>query len=531
MSEKTPTPPPASESAPGARKVWLDTDDDLYGDVLSSSPAGGTESTTLAADPTADPGPAPVPPSPSSVDWPDLDMDDEYAGRPDWQQWRRLQDQADQAARAAQAERAAEAAAAFQSAQAVKATQQAEAARAAQEVQAAKAAAAMQAAAAAKSAAAAQAATAAKTASHPHPPAGTAPPYQAPPSFPTPSRHGKKRRRPGAARPAASTNRATATASKQSTPSRATASPAATPRRAKRARWVPLVVLAVVMGGIGARTVIDQVGSDDRGSSSSSSGRANPEPALGSATKVAPTGATVPSVKDPKTVRLEVLAQNGSVGSVRYGSDAKDTTSQEDITLPWAVEAPLSAGNEFVSVSGSDQTPYTKGKTNTPVSTVICRIYLDGVKVTEMVGRGYASCDTSVDRFRTTRTDGDGEKLAAATAVTPATTTLPHLSGAAPTSVVFEAYSAGSSGDVGFGNSTTRSHLDDQTLPAAWRTALPAGVDYFGASVSDFSSDAQTDDDVPADRRGSHRAGVGGADIGELLDVDVPPHPLVSQCT
>ena len=164
MSEETPTPPPASESAPGARKVWLDTDDDLYGDVLSSSPAGGTESTTLAADPTADPGPAPVPPSPSSVDWPDLDMDDEYAGRPDWQQWRRLQDQADQAARAAQAERAAEAAAAFQSAQAVKATQQAEAARAAQEVQAAKAAAAMQAAAAAKSAAAAQAATAAKTA-------------------------------------------------------------------------------------------------------------------------------------------------------------------------------------------------------------------------------------------------------------------------------------------------------------------------------------------------------------------------------
>lgn len=255
---------------------------------------------------------------------------------------------------------------------------------------------------------------------------------------------------------------------------------------------MPGVVLAVVMVGIGSRTVIDQVGSDSPGSSrsaSSSNGRENPEPELDSATKVAPTGATVPSVKDPKTVRLEVLAEHATVGSVRYSSDAKASTSQADTPLPWAVEAPLTAGNQVITLSASNRGQDTGGPANTTVPTVVCRIYLDGVKVTEMAGRGYASCDTSLDSFRTVRTQGDGEKLSAATAVTPATTTVPHLSGAAPTSVVFEAYSAATSGDVSFGNTTTRTYLDDQTLPTAWRTPLPAGVEYYGASVSDFSRD------------------------------------------
>ena len=66
------------------RRVRLDTSDPLYGDV-QADPAVGTT-----------PSQAPVSGSgPSKVQWPDLEVDDAYAGRPDWQQWRQLQDDAD----------------------------------------------------------------------------------------------------------------------------------------------------------------------------------------------------------------------------------------------------------------------------------------------------------------------------------------------------------------------------------------------------------------------------------------------------
>lgn len=82
----------SSEEAgePASRRVRLDTSDPLYGDVQPDPALGRT------------PSQAPVSRSgPSAVQWPDLDVDDAYAGRPDWQQWRQLQDDASADARAA----------------------------------------------------------------------------------------------------------------------------------------------------------------------------------------------------------------------------------------------------------------------------------------------------------------------------------------------------------------------------------------------------------------------------------------------
>ena len=148
-------------------------------------------------------------------------------------------------------------------------------------------------------------------------------------------------------------------------PSKAAAQSAALARRtagtAKRLGgpgWVPVVVMAAVMvmsfgvrpygggfpghyhgppGGYGMTQFGDAYG-------------------VASAADVAPKGAdTVQAPVEPATVRLELVAATGTTATVTYGSDGRDTQRAEHVSLPWAVEAPLTADNNSISVTGAQE--------------------------------------------------------------------------------------------------------------------------------------------------------------------------------
>ena len=97
----------------------------------------------------------------------------------------------------------------------------------------------------------------------------------------------------------------------------------------------------------------------------------------------------MPAVADPKTVRLELLGAQGTTASIRYQGDVGAATKLETVALPWAVEAPLSAGNRHVQLTANDTKPSTDPMNQ---GTLLCRIYLDGVIVEQTVGHGYAQC-------------------------------------------------------------------------------------------------------------------------------------------
>lgn len=370
------------EGRPDSRRVWLDRTDALFEDLPGSgSPAAPTSMSPYGAPPAG-----PVPPAPpprrvgSSVAWPSIDAASAGLERPDWDQWRRYQDQ-DQPT---------------------------------------------------------------------EPLPGRSTPY-------TPQGPSKAASQPGAL-----ARRAAGSAKRLGGPG-----------------WVPVVVMAAVMvmsfgvrpygGGYPGHFHDGPPGAFGMNQLGDAYGLEN-------AASVTPIGAdAVTAPMDPGTVRLELVAASGTKATVTYGSDGRDTQRAKDVSLPWAVEAPLTADNNSISVTGAQE---SSAATTATKASLTCRVYLDGVLVNEERSRGMAACTTKLDGFRS-GAPGQGAALSRVTQAEPSSTVMPALP-TAGAKVTFEAYSSDGTDalDVDFGPPGTRAgaHREHQPAPSAWQASVTKNV-------------------------------------------------------
>ncbi len=194
------------------------------------------------------------------------------------------------------------------------------------------------------------------------------------------------------------------------------------------------------------------------------------------ASAVTPSPGQAVPVKDPKKVRLEVLSATKGKADVRFGADNKDTKRLDDQQTPFAVEAPLSPQNNFLSVGASDYD--TK-------ALLMCRVYLDDVLVHQKVASGSVSCALSRNLVSETRADPGGAPLAPASPVTPQPGEVPALP-ANPTKTTYELYSSvdGGTVDLRYGADRSLTVANDQKTPLGLEAALQTGADFLSYRAS-----------------------------------------------
>ncbi len=198
------------------------------------------------------------------------------------------------------------------------------------------------------------------------------------------------------------------------------------------------------------------------------------------ASAVAPSPGQAAVLKDPKKVRFEVLSATRGKANIRFGADNKDTKRLDTQQTPFAVEAPLSPQNNYLSVGGSDYD--TK-------ALLMCRIYLDDALAYQDVGSGSVSCSVSRNLVSETRAAPGGAALGAETAVAPLPGDVPALP-ASPTKTRFEVYSSveGGTVDLRYGaDGKNQTEGKGQKTPLGIEAAVPGGGDYLSYRAGSYN--------------------------------------------